>query len=307
MLGVIATIAAPTAERCAHPPPPPTKRPWTDEVERALRCDGRSDTDSRRVCFVTLLTVFNQWPDSDERRASFAEVQRRLNSWSHEQRAASASHVIHARDARVFDTMLFVRALEDWYPEDTGRDAGINTRLATASPFAEAVESYRLVRASVSFRWFAEGPGLSRLRSLELRECDRPERTFAHLLRWRGLATLERIALTDERALIEGDSLWVVAREAPRLRELSFVGYGAAHATVALERERELSQRLTSLVVRDAFVRTQEINSLVQNRSLANLARLDLRDNALTDADVRALREAPHFARTEVLTGRSRP
>lgn len=210
--------------------------------------------------------------------------------------------VIFQREGRVLDTLRLVRALEDWYPEDSALDTGRNTQLTIGSPLADTVESYKLVRARVSYRWFSEGPGLSRLRSLELKDCNDYARNFALLLRWSSLKTLERIALDEEHDLVRSDSFWVVAREAPRLRELSFTGYGADHAAITLERERDLSQRLESLSILRAYLRTHEIKSLVQNRALTGLRRLDLRGNTLLESDVRALRDAPQFARTEILT-----
>ncbi|MBL8679941.1 MAG: hypothetical protein JNK05_12280 [Myxococcales bacterium] len=300
LVGVLTSLSAAPAtvvRRCSDAPPG-RPSPHREEIERALHCDGRSDAEARTACFARIVSALNQWPDDAERRATFAQVERHLNSWSPEHRATRASHVIHMRDRRVLDTMRLARALEDWYPEDSALDTGSNTRLTIASPLADTIDSYKLVRASVSFRWFSEGPGLSRLRSLELRECGDYGRTFALLLRWKALATLERIALSEESEIIQSDSFWTVAREAPKLVELSFVGYGAIHVASSLERERALSQRLRSLSIRSAFVRTPEVQSLRRNLALGGLRVLDLRDNALTDDDVRVLREAPQFKET---------
>lgn len=288
--------------QCAEPPPsaPPS---WQEQLDRALRCEGAATPLDRERCFGDVLFTLNQWPASPERERAFARAKTALESWPAAQRAARATHVIHERDGRVLDTLQLVRALTDWYPEDTDRQSARLTRLAIESPFAQSMESLSLVRAPVAWRWFTEGPGLSRLRSLSLKDTGEPAHDFKTLLRWEGLATLEQLSLLDEGSFIQSDSLWVVLREARALRVLNVHFYGAASAVDRLGKEPSVSARLRTLSLNTGYLGAREIDALIANTALASLSLLDLRGNSLRDEDLRRLRAAPHFVRTEILAG----
>jgi len=322
--------------QCAEPPPsaPPS---WQEQLDRALRCEGATTPLDRERCFGDVLFTLNQWPASPERERAFDRAKIALESWPAAQRAARATHVIHERDGRVLDTLQLVRALTDWYPEDTDRQSARLTKLAIESPFAQSMESLALVRAPVAWRWFTdsgsafgwlhatsilrifprrflvacspsnraplEGPGLSRLRSLSLKDTGEPAHDFKSLLRWEGLATLEQLSLLDEGSFIQSDSLWGVLREARALRALNVHFYGAAAAVDRLAKEPSVSARLRSLSLHSGYLGARSVDALIANTALASLSLLDLRGNSLRDEDLRRLRAAPHFARTEILAG----
>jgi hypothetical protein len=296
---IVAGFAATEQRRCgpAHDDAPRESA----QLEAALRCARGSDDDARRLCFVEAVSALNQWRGGPSRDAAFARAEATLSGWPDRQRAARTSHVIHERERRVLDTIGLVRELTDWYPDDTDRDPAELTRLAIHSPLAREITAFTMVRAPVRFAWFAQGPGLSRLRSLTLLDVGDRAKDFDHLLQWPALTTLERVRLRDERALIRGDSLWDVLRAATALRSLVVDFDGASHAAHRLLVETQLSKRLRALRLGSGYLSSREVDALVANRSLDALMTLDLRGNSLTDADIARLRSAPHFARTEVI------
>lgn len=274
------------------------------EMRRILACDGRVDTDARHRCFERLVGHMYTWPGGEARQAAMREALAALAPWAPEQRSARSQSLLDARERTLSDVARLAREVVDWYPDDTGQDAGLAQRLLFGSPFARELERYEATRAHVSFAALARGPGAVGLTSLHLSDSITHAEDWGLLHAWPGRLTLRHLALVGEPLAAKREEFWRFCDEAPALRSLRLSHSGNAESLDRLAARPALSARLEALSLTHCFLLDGDLDVLIRNRHLTHLRVLDLRQNqGVTREGVARLKASPQFADTEVLAG----
>lgn len=301
-MGAVALLVGALALARALAPSPDDAR--LDEMRRILACDGRVDTDARRLCFGRLVGHMFTWPGGAAREAAMEEALGALSSWTAEQRSARSQSLLHVRERTLSDVARLPREVVDWYPDDTGQDAALAARLLFASPWARDLERYEATRASVSFAALARGPGAVGLTSLHLSDSIVSTEDWGLLHAWPGRLTLRHLALIDEPIAARRDEFWRFCEEALALRSLRLSHSVSSESFDRLAARPALSARLEALTLTHCYLRDDDLGGLIANRHLAHLRVLDLRQNqGVTREGVARLKAAPQFVDTEVLAG----
>ena len=271
-------------------------------LDEHLRCKGSGELRERQDCFVEIMRLFNTWPDGAERSRAFDDAVKALARWPEIMRQASTELIVDSSTRRVRDTTKLVRAVVDWYPDDTARNPRAVSRALFASPHAEDITMFKATRADVSLEELVKGPGGRKLAVLQLIDSLPPDPNWQTLEHWPALRTLQVLEYTEGSG--ESETLWNVLDKAPELHELH-LNNGPNRGVVKRLREHEaIAHRLDQLFLRHCNLTDQTLDEMAATPVLDHLIRLDIRQNSMvTRAGVARLKAAPHFARTIVDAG----